>query len=77
MLFAAGMPLPPKLIVHGHWTVNHVKMSKSLGNRIDPYELLSTFGVDGTRYALLRDGALNYDAGRIASFHFIPALFDF
>ena len=60
-LLAAGLPLPEKILAHGHWTVNRVKMSKSLGNVIDPIDLFETFGVDPVRYFLLRDGSINND----------------
>jgi methionyl-tRNA synthetase len=58
--FLAGLDLPPpaRLYVHGHWQVDHRKMSKSLGNVIDPSDLMDTFGVDATRYALLRMGSV-------------------
>jgi methionyl-tRNA synthetase len=40
LLAAAGLPLPRRLVVHGHWTVGKLKMSKSLGNVVDPMQLL-------------------------------------
>jgi len=40
MLLAAGLALPQRVVAHGHWTVAGVKMSKSLGNVVDPRELL-------------------------------------
>lgn len=39
-LLAAGMPLPKKVVTHGHWLSNNFKMSKSLGNVVDPIEIL-------------------------------------
>ena len=62
-LIAAGLPLPERLIVHGHWTVNHIKMSKSIGNVVDPGKLIDHYGVDAVRYFLLRDGSLANDGG--------------
>ncbi|MDP2629626.1 MAG: methionine--tRNA ligase [Candidatus Harrisonbacteria bacterium] len=55
MLLAAGEKLPKELFVHGFLTYEGKKMSKSLGNVIDPIELINEFGVDGIRYFLLRE----------------------
>ena len=52
----------PRLIVHGWWNVKGAKMSKSLGNVIDPNVLSGTFTPDGLRYYLMRDIATGYDA---------------
>jgi methionyl-tRNA synthetase len=52
----------PKLIVHGWWNVKGAKMSKSIGNVIDPNQLADTFTADGLRYYLMRDIATGYDA---------------
>ncbi|XP_005090898.1 methionine--tRNA ligase, mitochondrial [Aplysia californica] len=60
-LIAAGMEPPRRLICHSHWLVDKVKMSKSLGNVIDPVEKINHFGVDGFRYFLLKEGSLNSD----------------
>lgn len=54
MLFSAGIKLPKKLLVHGYLTTNGKKMSKSLGNVIDPIELAEKYGADSVRYSLLR-----------------------
>jgi len=53
ILLAFGFPLPKKIFVHGYFTVNNQKMSKSLGNVIWPEELIKKFGVDGSRYLLM------------------------
>lgn len=53
MLLAANLPLPKKLYVHGFITVEGEKMSKSIGNVIDPFEAVKTHGVDPLRYYLL------------------------
>lgn len=53
-LMAAELPLPKKIVAHGWWTVEGEKMSKSLGNVISPYDLVETYGLDQTRYFLLR-----------------------
>lgn len=53
LLIAAGERPPARLFVHGFFTLNGEKMSKSLGNVIDPLSLIRKFGVDATRYLLL------------------------
>jgi methionyl-tRNA synthetase len=54
MLLSAGLPLPKTLFVHGFITSEGKKMSKTLGNVIDPEELIETYGADAVRYFLLR-----------------------
>ncbi len=53
MLLAAGLKLPETIFIHGFFTVDGEKMSKSLGNMIDPNEMVAKYGADGTRYLLL------------------------
>ena len=53
-LLAAGLPVPKHVYGTGWWTVEGQKMSKSLGNVIAPADLVSTYGLDQTRYFLLR-----------------------
>jgi methionyl-tRNA synthetase len=55
MLLAAGVPLPSTIFVHGYVTVDGVKISKSLGNVIDPVELVRLYGTAAVRYYLLRE----------------------
>jgi len=55
MLASAEQPLPTDLFVHGFMTVDGVKMSKSIGNVIDPFALVDAYGVDPVRYYLLRE----------------------
>lgn len=53
---ALGLPLPRALLSHAHWTVNKAKMSKSVGNVVDPVEVLKEHGVDAVRWYLARVG---------------------
>jgi methionyl-tRNA synthetase len=54
-LMSAGIELPKRVFVHGFINVKGEKMSKSVGNVIDPIALVDTFGVDALRYFLLRE----------------------
>ncbi len=54
-LIAADIPLPKHIFAHGFWTVEGQKMSKSLGNVIAPSDLVDRYGVDATRYYLMRE----------------------
>ena len=54
-LMAAGLPLPKRVFAHGWWTNEGEKISKSLGNVIDPNALATEFGLDQTRYFLMRE----------------------
>lgn len=60
-LLAAELPLPRGIYVHSHWTVQGKKMSKSLGNVVDPMETRRKFTADGFRYFLLRQGVPDTD----------------
>ncbi|MDD5551807.1 MAG: methionine--tRNA ligase [Candidatus Pacebacteria bacterium] len=55
MLIALDLPRPKNILVHGFINVNGQKMSKSLGNIVDPFELVSKYGTDAVRYFLLRE----------------------
>lgn len=55
ILKSAGLPLPAALFIHGYLTVEGQKMSKTVGNVIDPGEIIKTFGSDSVRYYLLRE----------------------
>ncbi|MEC7219049.1 MAG: methionine--tRNA ligase, partial [SAR324 cluster bacterium] len=55
MLKAAGMTPFARLVVHGHWVSSGSKMSKTLGNVVDPLAMKEKLGVDGLRYFLVRD----------------------
>lgn len=61
MLLALDMPLPRRLFIHGYFTVNGQKMSKSLGNVIDPLALAKTYSGDGVRYFILREFSFGRD----------------
>lgn len=54
-LLSAGLSLPKAVMVHGYLTVNGQKMSKTIGNIIDPLEIINKYGVDALRYYLLRE----------------------
>ena len=60
-LMAADLPVPHHLLVHGWIKVGDNKMSKSLGNAVDPYALLQAYGADAVRYYLLRQLAVTQD----------------
>lgn len=60
-LLSAGLPLPKRVVAHGWWTVEGQKMSKSLGNAIDPFALTDKYGVDPFRYFLLREVPFGLD----------------
>lgn len=54
-LLSAGLPLPKSVMAHGYLTVDGQKMSKTIGNIIDPLEIIKKYGVDALRYYLLRE----------------------
>lgn len=60
-LLSAGLPLPKRVVAHGWWTVEGQKMSKSLGNAIDPFALADKYGVEQFRYFLLREVPFGLD----------------
>ena len=62
MLMALDIPLPDHLAVHGWITFNGEKMSKSLGNVVDPFVLGERYGCDAIRYHILREMALGADS---------------
>jgi len=61
LLISAGIELPKKIWVHGYLTFNGKKISKSLGNAINPTEIISKYGIDPTRYVLVKDIPFNQD----------------
>jgi methionyl-tRNA synthetase len=54
-LMSANLPLPNRIYAHGWWTNEGQKISKSLGNVINPLQLIETYGLDPVRYFLLRE----------------------
>ncbi len=67
MLMAAGVKLPDEIFIHGFFTVDGEKMSKSLGNFIDPNDMVDEFGPDGTRYLLVTQFPFGLDGDIQAS----------
>ncbi|POF64172.1 methionine--tRNA ligase [Novacetimonas maltaceti] len=55
LLMGAGLPLPERVFSHGWWTIAGQKMSKSLGNVLDPRDLVAEFGLDPVRFFLMRE----------------------
>jgi methionyl-tRNA synthetase len=55
MLLSAGLPLPKEILVHGFALSGGRKMSKTLGNVINPFDLIEVYGADAVRYYLLRE----------------------
>jgi methionyl-tRNA synthetase len=62
-LMSAGLPLPKQVFGHGFLLHRGEKMSKSLGNVVDPNDLVAAFGVDQLRYFLLREVTFGQDGG--------------
>lgn len=61
MLMAIELPLPKNIFAHGWWTVEGKKMSKSLGNVVDPLRMTEKYGVDAFRYFLFREVPFGLD----------------
>ena len=61
LLMAAGLELPERVFVHGYLLMEGEKMSKSLGNVLDPFEVIERFGADALRFYLLRDVSFGGD----------------
>ena len=62
MLFSADIPLPLSIFAHGWWLMGDSKMSKTLGNVINPMDLIDDYGVDPVRYYLMREMVLGHDS---------------
>jgi methionyl-tRNA synthetase len=61
MLMALDLPLPGNIFAHGWWTVEGKKMSKSIGNVVDPHKMTDQYGVDAFRYFLFREVPFGLD----------------
>ncbi len=61
-LLAAGLELPEQVFSHGWWTIDGAKMSKSVGNVVDPNAIIDAYGADPFRYFLLREATFGLDA---------------
>ncbi len=62
MLKAAGIPVYQHLNVHGYWNVDQSKMSKSIGNVVEPLEMKNIYGLDAFRFFLMRDMVFGLDS---------------
>ena len=61
LLLAVDLPLPKRILSHAHWTLGRKKMSKSVGNVVNPFYAMDRFGVDAMRYYLVHDGGIEDD----------------
>jgi methionyl-tRNA synthetase len=61
MLMALNLPLPRNIFAHGWWTIEGKKMSKSLGNVVDPNAIIEKYGADALRYFLFREVSFGLD----------------
>lgn len=62
MLKALGLPMPRTVFAHGWWLMGEAKMSKSLGNVVNPMDMIDRYGVDAFRYFLIAEMVLGQDA---------------
>lgn len=60
-LMSAELPLPKQVFAHGWWTIDGQKMSKTLGNVVDPIDMAARYGADAFRYFLLREVGFGSD----------------
>ncbi|KAF7960706.1 hypothetical protein EAE96_000380 [Botrytis aclada] len=61
-LLALNLPPPKQILTHAHWTMDNQKMSKSIGNVVNPLFAMDRFGVDVMRYYLVHDGGIKEDS---------------
>ncbi|ORY71708.1 tRNA synthetases class I (M)-domain-containing protein [Pseudomassariella vexata] len=61
LLMALDLPLPKRILSHAHWLMGQRKMSKSVGNVVNPFFALERWGVDAMRYYLMYCGGIAYD----------------
>lgn len=62
LLMALDMDLPRRVLSHGHWLMGKQKMSKSIGNVVNPFFAIDRWGVDTMRFFLMRNGGIAHDA---------------
>jgi methionyl-tRNA synthetase len=62
ILKAAGIPIYKQLHVHGYWNIDQSKMSKSMGNVVEPLQLKNIYGLDAFRFFLMRDMVFGLDS---------------
>ncbi|KAK0727225.1 putative METHIONYL-TRNA SYNTHETASE, mitochondrial [Lasiosphaeria miniovina] len=58
LLLALDLPLPKRVLSHAHWTMDRKKMSKSVGNVVNPFSAIERFGIDALRFYLINDGGI-------------------
>lgn len=63
LLMALGLPPAKKILCHNHWTMSNRKMSKSLGNVVNPVFAIQRWDIDPLRYFLMRNGSFSKDMG--------------
>ncbi|KAH7033441.1 methionyl-tRNA synthetase [Microdochium trichocladiopsis] len=61
LLMAVGLPLPKRVLSHGHWLMDNRKMSKSVGNVVNPFFAIERYGLDTIRYFLMLRGTITHD----------------
>jgi methionyl-tRNA synthetase len=62
LLLALELPLPKRILSHAHWTMGRQKMSKSIGNVVNPFFAMDRFGVDTMRFYLIHEGGIANDS---------------
>ncbi len=74
-LMAAGLEPPRSILCHSHWLKDDLKMSKSRGNVIDPFDRMKVYSCDGFRYFLLREGTPHSDSSELFIFNCLIIFF--
>ncbi|KAK0720061.1 tRNA synthetases class I (M)-domain-containing protein [Lasiosphaeris hirsuta] len=62
LLLALDLPLPKRVLSHAHWTLDRKKMSKSVGNVVNPFFAIEQWGADMMRFYMIHDGGISNDA---------------
>lgn len=68
LLLALDLPLPKRILSHGHWMMDQRKMSKSIGNVVNPFFAIDRWGVDTMRYFMVYNGGIAHDSDYDNSF---------